>query len=69
MQLGDLQHEFALLGVTETWLRDDDWALFDIQEYNMVQKHRLNQSGGGIAIYIKDPMEYVVRNDLMTFGI
>ena len=52
--MDDLQHEFSLPGVTETWLKDDDCALFDIEGYNMVEKHRQNQSGGGVAIYIKD---------------
>ena len=68
MLLEYLQHEFSLISVTETWLRDDDCALFDIEGYNMVEKHRRNLSGGGVAIYIKDSMEYAVRNDLITFN-
>ena len=68
MLMDDLQHDFSLLGVKETWLKDDDCALFDIEGYNMVEKHRQNQSGGGVAIYIKDSMEYTVRNDLVTFN-
>ena len=45
MLMDDLQHEFSLLGVTETWLKDDDCALFDTEGYNMLEKHRQNQSG------------------------
>ena len=42
MLMDDLEHDFSLLGVTETWLKDDDCALFDIEGYNMVEKHRQN---------------------------
>ena len=68
MLMDDLQHDFSLLGVTETWLKNDECALFDIEGYNTVKKHRQNQSCGGVAIYIKDSMEYTVRNDLVTFN-
>ena len=44
------------------------WLCFDIEGYNMVEKHRQSQSGGGFAIHIKDSMEYDVRNDLVTFN-
>ena len=68
MLMDDLQHDFSLLGVTETWLKDDDCALFDIEGYNMVEKHRQKQSDGGVASYIKDSVKYTVRNDLVTFN-
>ena len=29
---------------------------------------RQNQSGGGVDIYIKDSMEYAIRNDLVTLN-
>ena len=45
--LENLQHEFSLIGITETWLKDDDCDLYAIQGYNVVEKHRQNRSGGG----------------------
>ena len=66
--LDGLQHKFSLLGVTETWLKDDDCDLYDIEGYNKLEKHRQNRSGGGVAIFIKDSIEYTIRNDLITFN-
>ena len=52
--LENLQHELSLIGITETWLKDDDCDLFAIQGYNAVEKHIQNRSGGGVALFIKD---------------
>ena len=61
-----LWHTFSLLGVTETWLKDDDCDLYDIEGYDKLKKHRQNLSGGGVAIFFKDGIEYTIRNDLIT---
>ena len=66
--LENLQHEFSLIGITETWLKDDDCDLFAIQGYNVVKKHRQNRSGGGVALFIKDNIEYTIRSELSTFN-
>ena len=66
--LENLQHEFSLIGITETWLRDDDCDLFAIQCYNVVEKHRQNRSGGGVALFLKDNIEYTIRSELSTFN-
>ena len=66
--LDGLQHKFSLLGVTETWLKDDDCDLYDIEGYNKLKKHRQNRSGGGVAVFIKDSIDYTIRNDLITFN-
>ena len=44
--LNGLQHEFSLLDVTETWLKDDGWSLFDIQGYNKLENHRQSDLEG-----------------------
>ena len=66
--LENLQHEFSLIGITETWLKDDDCDLFAIHGYNVVEKHRQNRSGGGVALFIKDNIEYTIRSELSTFN-
>ena len=55
--LDDLQHHYSPLGLTETWLGDNDCVLFDVEGYNMVEKSRQNRSGEGVAICIKASME------------
>ena len=66
--LDGLQHNFSLFGAMETWLKDDDCDLYDIEGYNKLETHRQNRSGGGVAIFIKDSIEYTIRNDLITFN-
>ena len=66
--LDGLQHKVSLLGVTETWLKDDDCNLYDIEGYNKLNKHRQNRSDGGIVIFLKGSIEYTIRNDLITFN-
>ena len=66
--LENLQHKFSLIGITETWLKDDDCDLYAIQCYNVVEKHRQTRSGGGVAIFIKDNIGYTVRSDPSTFN-
>ena len=66
--LENLQHEFSLIGITETWLKDDDCDLFAIQGYNVVEKHRQNRFGGGVALFIKDNIECTIRSELSTFN-
>ena len=57
-----------MIGVTETWLKDDDCDLFAIQICNVVEKHRQNRSGGGVVLFIKDNIEYTIRSELSTFN-
>ena len=61
-----LWHTFSLLGVTEIWLKYDDCDLYDIEGYDKFEKHRQNLSGGGVALFFKDCIEYTIRNDLIT---
>ena len=42
--------------------------LFAIQGYNIVEKHRHSRSGGGVALFIKDNIEYTIRSELSTFN-
>ena len=63
-----LQYEFPIIGFTETWLSDNDYDLYDIAGYNMIENHRSNQCGGGVAICVKEGIEYTVRSDLVVFN-
>ena len=46
----NLSLSLSLLGVMETWLKDDDCDLC-IEGYDKLEKHRQNLSGGGVAIF------------------
>ena len=63
--------EFDILAFTETWLsptdNTDDLLL---QSYNRPErKDRLDDSHGGVILYIKEGIHYKRRNDLEIRGI
>ena len=62
-----LNHHFTLIGITETWLRDDDCDLYNISNYKIVENHRQNRSGGGVALFIQKNFGYSVRHDIEIF--
>ena len=62
-----LNHQFTLIGITETWLRDDDCDLYNISNYIIVENLRQDRSGGGVALFVQNNVKYSVRHDLETF--
>ena len=66
--LGCLEHEFSVVCVTETWLRDTDCDLYDMSGYIFSEYHRNNKSGGGVGIYIRNCLEHNTREDLSVFN-
>ena len=55
---------FNFVGVTETWLSDSNYDLYNMDGYNFYDNHRALRSGGGVGLYIKENIEYLQRKDL-----
>ena len=53
--LGNLQLPFSVIGVSETWLNDATSEL--------VSNHRKSKTGGGVGIYLKNGLEYKLREE------
>ena len=64
----DILHNFSVIGLTETWLKDEDCDLFNIPGYQMAEKHRTARNCGGVALCLKDGIEYNVCHDLIVFN-
>ena len=62
-----LQYDFQIIGLSETWLSNNDCGLYNLQGFHMIEKHRSCQSGGGVAICLKSEIEYKTRTDLDIF--
>ena len=62
MQL--LDHQFTVIGFTETWLQDDSHDLYGLKGYHFIGNHRVNKTGGGVAICLKNHIDYTKRSDL-----
>ena len=65
LQTNRINLDFILL--CETFLHDGNKHLFNIPGYNLVFKNRSNMARGGVAIYVKESIQYKLREDLMTF--
>ena len=63
--LSTLEFGFTAVGVTETWLHDLNCNLYSLPGYILTENHRTHRSGGGVGIYLKDDLEFKIRNDLV----
>ncbi len=59
-----LENRFSVIGISETWLKDIHDPLIQIPNYTIEGFCRQNKRGGGVALYIKQDLEYSIRNDL-----
>ena len=60
--MNNLDIQFSVTGITETWLRDSA-HLVDISGFNFLHKHRLNRSGG-VGLYLSNNFEFKTRDDI-----
>ena len=60
--------EFAILGITKTWLNESNHDLYHIENYDFVENHRTTKSGGRVGLYINDHIRYNLRNDMKIFN-
>ena len=64
----NLQFEFTMLGVTETWLNDTNFDQFSMPGYHFIENHRSGRCGGGVGIFLKNNCNFCVRDDLVVFN-
>ncbi len=58
------QTNFDIIGLVETWFKDIPPEYFNLTGYNLEFQNRVNKTGGGVCLYIKDDIKYKVRTDL-----
>ena len=52
--LASLEHEFSVIALTETWLKDHSVDLYGIDGYESEHRIRTTRDGGGVSLYIKN---------------
>ena len=62
-----LNHDFTVIGLSETWLNYDDSDLDGLSGYKVIGHHRVNRAGGGVAVCVKDYVYFKERPDLSYF--
>ena len=59
--LAGLRFEYAFIGVSETWLTDNNHDLFNLYGYTFIEQHRIRKTGDGVGLFLKDHIEYNLR--------
>ena len=59
-----IDNKFSVIGLTESWLKEYNHTLFDIDGYNHVALTRTTGMGGGISMFIDDSLNFKIRTDL-----
>lgn len=45
---------YDIVGITETWLSEEDGDEYNIEGYKLFRKDRCNRRGGGVALYVNE---------------
>ena len=62
--LNNLEYNFAVIGLSETWIKESNVELCNIEGYNCEHLYRKDRIGGGVSIMVNSCITYSVRNDL-----
>ena len=60
-----MDFKFSIIGISETWLRDWNCDLYNIEGYTLVECHRPARTGGGVGFYLKSGIPFQLRSDLV----
>jgi exonuclease III len=62
--LSTLDTEFDILILSETWLKPHNVEIYSIEGYSHEYVIRNKKAGGGLSIFIKNNIQYNLREDL-----
>ena len=62
--LSEIEHTFSVITLSETWFKEDDSNVVNIDNYVLLHVPRHVRRSGGVAIYVHDSLSYKIRNDL-----
>jgi len=58
-----LYTSFSVIGISETWLNDQNQDFAHLPGYNFVSNHRNGKTGGGVGLFLQNNLEYKVLKD------
>lgn len=59
-----LNHKFDIVAMSETWFTGENVDSYKIDGYTHEYRIRQNKRGGGVSLFIRDNLNYRVRDDL-----
>ena len=60
----NLKTHFTAIGISETWLNDQNCYLYNNEGYNLIETHRQLKKGGGVGISLDNNIPYQIRPDI-----
>ena len=62
--LNNLDIQFSVVGISETWLKPYNVDCYGMDGYREEHSYRSERMGGGVSLYVMNGIEYFVRNDM-----
>ena len=62
--LNSLEYNFSVIGLSETWLNQNNCTDFPLPCYHYIGKVRNNKHGGGVGLYVNCSYQFRERDDL-----
>lgn len=61
-------YNFDIMTMSETWLKNNKHIIeyVELPGFKLVYKNREERRGGGVAAYVKDDIDFKLRNDITT---
>jgi hypothetical protein len=56
--LNTIETQFTTISLTETWLQDHNYEIYEIEGYTHVSQLRENKNGGGVSIFVKKQSQF-----------
>ena len=64
MYLVENTHKFSVIGISETWLKNDNESFIHLPGYSFVNNNKKTKIGGGIGMFISSALKIHVLNNL-----
>lgn len=65
LQQKGVQFDFIL--ICETFLQEHNVSLYNLENYTFISKNRSKLKGGGVCMYIKNNIQFKLRDDIAIF--
>ena len=62
--LSNLEHDFDIIVLTETWANNETQTLCQIPGYNSTHNPRENRRGGGVSIFVRESIDFSIIETL-----
>ena len=64
--LSQFKKTFKIIAISETWINADKGMDFELEGYELNCVNRKNKSGGGVAMYVDNNLNYIVVENMTT---